>query len=64
MASDERYTVAIVSIRGRFTSEFHCMSWQQAVALARQAKREFPARHVFLSDGVHVWRIEELCDSQ
>lgn len=64
MNANPRFTVAVVSVGGRFFNEWTVMSWQQAVALARQAAREWPSRLVFLSDGVHVWRIEEICDSQ
>lgn len=50
------------SVGGRFFSEWTVMSWQQAVALARQARKEFPSRLVFLGDSKHVWRIDELDD--
>lgn len=55
----ENFTVAVVSLGGRFSNEWPAMSWQQAVTLARQAKREWPSRLVFAGDAKHVWRITD-----
>ena len=59
----EQFTVAVVSVRGRFFAEWPAKSWQQAIALARQARKEFPSREVFVGDGTHVWRIDEIDDN-
>jgi hypothetical protein len=60
LANGQGYYVAAVSHEGKWFNEWRAPTWRLAIELAPRAKREFPSRLVFFSDGRHVWRMEEV----
>lgn len=59
-ANGRGFTVTAVSVSGGFAHEVPAATWGLAVRLARQLRKEYSHRTILISDGVHIWPLEEL----